>query len=110
MASPPPKNRTRYIIIMVAACETVSLEIRRLKKWGSDLRRNTAKALASNTARVVVFMPPAVEPGEPPISIKMVIRDWPVSLIAVRSAVLKPAVLGVTAWNKDSRKRLPIGS
>lgn len=74
------------------------------------MRRNTAKALASNTARVVVFMPPAVEPGEPPISIKMVIRDWPVSLIAVRSAVLKPAVLGVTAWNKDSRKRLPIGS
>lgn len=42
-------------------------------------------------------MPPAVEPGEPPISIRIIITDCPVSLMAVRSAVLKPAVLGVTA-------------
>ena len=48
------------------------------------------------TAKVVVFMPPAVEPGDPPISISIIITDFDVGVIAVRSAVLKPAVLVVT--------------
>ena len=47
-------------------------------------------------AKVGVFMPPAVEPGDPPISISRIITDFDVGVIAVRSAVLKPAVLVVT--------------
>ena len=45
------------------------------------------------TAMVVVFIPPAVDPGEPPMSIKTIMSIWPASVIFVRSAVLKPAVL-----------------
>ena len=45
----------------------------------------------------VVFIPPAVDPGEPPISIKMIMINCPVPLNKVKSAVLKPAVRGVTA-------------
>ena len=54
-------------------------------------------ALNTKTARVVVFIPPAVEPGEPPISIRKIMMALEDSVIAVKSAVLKPAVLGVTA-------------
>ena len=41
-------------------------------------------------------VPPAAEPGEPPISISTIISISPTSLIPVKSAVLKPAVLGAT--------------
>ena len=39
---------------------------------------------------------PAVEPGEPPMSISIMISICPTSLSKVKSAVLNPAVLGVT--------------
>ena len=57
---------------------------------------------AKRTAAVVVFIPPAVDPGEPPISIRIIIIIWPASVSAVSSTVLKPAVLGVTDWNMDA--------
>ena len=41
-------------------------------------------------------MPPAVDPGDPPISISNIIIAFEGSVIAARSAVLNPAVLGVT--------------
>ena len=97
MSKPPVKNRIRYIIKIVEACATVSFDTRLLKKHGFYIRRKTAMAFASRTATVVVFMPPAVDPGEPPISIKSVMTDCPVSLTDVKSAVLNPAVLGVIA-------------
>ena len=59
---------------------------------------------------VVVFIPPAVDPGEPPMSIKTIMSIWPASVIFVRSAVLKPAVLGVTDWNREFNSRVPRGS
>ena len=98
------------MISMVDARDTVSAEMRRLKKCGFSVRRKTAITLANRTAIVVVFIPPAVEPGEPPINIKIVIIDCPVSLMEVRSAVLNPAVLGVTAWKKDSSTLSPTGA
>ena len=58
--------------------------------------RKTANAAASSTASVVVFMPPAVEPGEPPTSMQTIIIAWPGSLTRPRSTVLKPAVRSVT--------------
>ena len=61
--------------------------------------------MASRTANVVVFMPPAVEPGEPPNSIRTTINACDVLPIAARSAVLKPAVRGVTDWNIDNKMR-----
>ena len=45
-------------------------------------------ALAMRTASVVTFMPPAVEPGAPPVSISKIVPACEVSLIFVRSAVL----------------------
>ena len=58
--------------------------------------RQTENAFKIRTASVVVFIPPAVEPGEPPTSISRIIIALEDSVMAVRSAVLNPAVLGVT--------------
>ena len=71
--------------------------------------RNTDSAYETKTAMVVVFIPPAVEPGEPPMSINNVISIRPVSLRAVKSVVLKPAVLGVTDWKREVRILSPSG-
>ena len=105
MISPPPKNKVRYIMRMVEAFLAASSSVRRPKKWESPFLRNTAMELAKRTAIVVVFMPPAVEPGEPPISIRIIIMHFPAPESLVRSAVLKPAVLGVMVWNRESRIR-----
>ena len=50
-------------------------------------------------------MPPAVDPGEPPISIQRIISAWPDPLIRVRSTVLNPAVRRVTDWNSAGKIR-----
>ena len=86
-----------YIIIIVDASLIVLSSIRRPKNLALFFLRNTEIALLNNTAIVVVFIPPAVEPGDPPISISIMIRERPMLLMAVRLAVLNPAVLGVTA-------------
>ena len=105
ITKPPPKNRVRYMKQTVEALHTALLSIRRPKKWGSLRRWNTAMALANSTAAVVVFIPPAVDPGEPPISMSMMVSPCPTPERAVRSAVLKPAVRGVTDWNKEASSR-----
>ena len=56
-----------------------------------------ARVLKRRTAKVVVLMPPAVEPGLPPINMRTVVSALPDSESFVKSMVLKPAVLGVTA-------------
>ena len=43
--------------------------------------RNVAIAFNKRTVNVVVFIPPAVEPGEPPISINNIITAFEASLI-----------------------------
>jgi len=55
----------------------------------------------------VVFIPPAVEPGEPPISINNIITAFEASPIFEISIVLNPAVLVVTDWNAAANKRFP---
>ena len=107
--NPPVRNRMTYIIRIVAAFLIVSSFTLRPKKCVCSLRLNTEIAVENKTASVVVFIPPAVEPGEPPISISMIVIAVPVSLISVKSAVLNPAVLGVTDWNKELQMRSPIG-
>ena len=59
--------------------------------------RNTEKAPEKRTAIVVVFMPPAVDPGDPPISINTISSILPVPDKEEKDVVLKPAVLGVIA-------------
>jgi hypothetical protein len=89
--------KKRYRTSKVDAVFTVLSSILLRKSLGSLFRLTIAMALANNTAAVVVFIPPAVDPGDPPISISMMIRARPALVMAVRSTVLKPAVLGVTA-------------
>ena len=94
--TPLVKNNTRYINKTAPALRTASSDILLLKHCTSFLRLNTVIAESNRTAKVVVFIPPAVEPGEPPISIRMIIMAVPDSSIAARSVVLKPAVRVVT--------------
>ena len=70
--TPLVKNNTRYINKTAPALRTVSSDILLLKHCTSFLRLNTVIAESNRTAKVVVFIPPAVEPGEPPISIRII--------------------------------------
>ena len=58
---------------------------------------------SSSTASVLVLMPPAVEPGLPPMNIRMAERNLLPSVRAAVSTLLNPAVLGVTALKKQAR-------
>ena len=58
--------------------------------------------VANSTASVEVFMPPAVDPDDPPTNINIIIVSSPTWLIAFRFTVLNPAVLGVTVWNIEA--------
>lgn len=53
------------------------------------------------TAKVVVLIPPAVEPGLPPMNIKIIVSNLLAGDNAAVSIVLKPAVLGVTAQKSE---------
>ena len=91
------------------AVATISGIMRRLNISGLSFLAKTAVAQEIRTARVVVLIPPAVDPGLPPTSMRRIIRNWPDSRMEERSAVLKPAVRVVTDWNKDTRIRFPAG-
>ena len=89
------KNRI-YKKNTATACFIVSSAILLLNAEASPRLLKTDIDVMITTANVVIFMPPAVDPGAPPTSISPVIIAMPVSDIFVRSAVLNPAVLGVT--------------
>lgn len=59
---------------------------------------------------MVVFIPPAVELGEPPINISRIITACEESVMDEISAVLNPAVLGVTDWKRESISLFPNGN
>ena len=50
---------------------------------------------------MVVLTPPAVDPGLPPINIRIVVRSLLLSVSAAVSTVLNPAVLAVTDPNSE---------
>ncbi len=50
---------------------------------------------------LVVFTPPAIEPGDPPVNIRKIIMKSVLSLSAPTSTVLNPAVRQVTDWKKE---------
>ena len=79
--------------------------------WGID-RRNTLtfpfpRAFAamnnSSTTKVTVFIPPAVEPEEPPTNISATVTALPASVICPWSKEAKPAVLVLTDWKNPLR-------
>ena len=101
--------RLVYMKRIAIAVATISGIMRRLNISGLSFLAKTAVAQEIRTARVVVLIPPAVDPGLPPTSMRRIIRNWPDSRMEERSAVLKPAVRVVTDWNKDTRIRFPTG-
>ena len=53
--------------------------------------------------QVLVLIPPAVDPGLPPMNMRMADRNLLPSVRAAVSTLLNPAVLGVTALKKQAR-------
>ena len=54
-------------------------------------------------AKVVVLIPPVVEPVEPPMSIRQMDKNLLLSVNSFKGSVLKPAVRTVTDWNREER-------
>ncbi|MNL78872.1 hypothetical protein D3C87_2053600 [compost metagenome] len=48
-------------------------------------------------AKVVVLIPPPVDPGDAPMKIRMTMKNWVACRSAFTSRVLAPAERGVTA-------------
>ena len=89
----PPANK-------VNASNTVVVSILRFRKDTSVLPRNTLKMVATKTTMVVVLIPPAVEPGEPPINIKQMSINFVTECSAAGSIAEKPAVRELADWNR----------
>ena len=68
----PEINRVSYIMNTDMAVRTASEGMRLPKKCALSFLLKTENADENRTATVVVFIPPAVEPGEPPISISII--------------------------------------
>ncbi len=64
-----------------------------------------ARTLAQAMAKVVTFMPPAVEPGAPPMNISRIMVNSEAGARRVRSRELKPAVRQVADWKKAWDRR-----
>ena len=62
--------------------------------------RSVAAAHKNSTAIVAVFIPPAVEPVEPPISIRIYVISFDGADSSAFDTLLKPAVLGVVLAKK----------
>ena len=87
---------TRVVLLVIS-----SPLMRLCQKTISFLPLNLARIIPKITAKVVTFIPPAIDPGEPPINIKSIITVKVLSLNADMSTVLKPAVLQVMDWKND---------
>jgi hypothetical protein len=75
---------------------TFCLEIRRLENSMSSFPEKTDAMDKSTIAKVVVLIPPAVELGEPPINMSIIVNNFVDVFISAIGKLLKPAVLGVT--------------
>lgn len=103
-------NSAEYIKNKAAAFFIISSFTVRLNKEVTSLSLNMDKADETSTMIVVIFIPPAVDPGAPPISIRMIMIILPLSLKLTRLWVLNPAVLVVMDWKKEENNRSRIGN
>ena len=81
------------------AFATACCGIRRFMICTLVLPRAVDHAASRITPTVTVFTPPAVEPDEPPTSIRKSATAFDTSDSAFWSKVAKPAVRSVTDWN-----------
>src|SRR5574344_1960608 len=63
----------------------------------------------SRPIQVDVLMPPADEPGEPPMAIRMMVTKREHSVVVARSKTLKPAVREALEWKKAQVNLSTIG-
>ena len=77
-------------------------ENRRPKASVSSLPRMSERTEKNSMATVVIFTPPAVPAGAPPMNISRKLSSLLPSHRAVWSMVLKPAVRQVTDWNREA--------
>ncbi|MNH26162.1 hypothetical protein D3C79_861950 [compost metagenome] len=84
-------------IVTVNAFKMVSLTILRLNRTTSSFPLICDHIVATKTAKVVILIPPAVDPDPAPINIKRIIKNNVECVKSPIASVLEPAVLGVTA-------------
>lgn len=95
-----PKNIVkRYTFKITRASRTTILEIVLLKIIVSFLSIDAECRVAIITARVVTLIPPAVEPGAPPINIISIVQTRVASERLFVGIVQKPALRDTIAWN-----------
>src|SRR5262249_56183193 len=70
----PPTTRTATSATTPIALSTAISDTPRPKRLAQRRPRTRARAVAKSTARVVALIPPAVEPGQPPIVISTTVR------------------------------------
>lgn len=87
--------------IVAEARRTDSADSSLLNSVTDVFPRITEKKLEMATAKVLTFIPPAVDWEPPPIHIKTEYTMIVSNEKLVRSTLLKPAVLGVTELKKD---------
>ncbi|MCY1461967.1 hypothetical protein D9M71_796880 [compost metagenome] len=85
-------------IVTVKAFKIVSVTILRLKRTTSSFPRICDHIVATKTAKVVILIPPAVDPEPAPINMKRIIKNNVECVKSPIASVLEPAVRGVTAW------------
>ena len=91
-------------MIEIVRCRS-SLGMVRLKTFTSSRPLRRLHMIRKSRLALVVLTPPPVEPGEAPMNIRVIIIRR-VSLESIpMSTVLKPAVRGVIAWNRDASTR-----
>ena len=89
--------------VMVAALARLSSGRRRLNAPNLRLEKMMRTSCIS-TKKVVVLMPPPVDPGDAPMNIKIIITSSPALVMAPISMVEKPAVRVVMLWNSAAKK------
>ena len=115
VSKPALRKGTESAMEMTIAPHSHSISISKKRVTASMARRagrvRTRKVIRSRPRRLVkstinsahtvtVFMPPAVEPEEPPMSIKIQLIAMELSCIAPWSMTLNPAVRRVADWKK----------
>ena len=98
-----------YNIKIVAAFLTMVFGIVRPKASQRSFCRKMARDDINMIAKVVTFTPHAVDPGAPPMTIKIDMISRLFSESVVKSTVLNPAVRGVTAWKIEASNLSFIG-
>ena len=111
-APSPLKNRRTEVIrttekpdakMMAIVRPMISRGTRRLKTFTWDRPFIRFQIIRSSSAKLVVLIPPPVEPGEAPMNMRMIITRTVGLVSRPMSTVLNPAVRGEIDWKRESR-------